>query len=262
MSPPVSPGPPGDDHLDPARAHAVAHSRVDFETVRRALAHARACAPCDRLLSEAAEEGTRLRAGHDPGVAPAAAPRPHASPSRRRRRRLPPGVVALATVATVAVVVATWIVTRPSPLKTGRTTLGLPGGPEIVRLRAPGEQDELPRLEHAIRLYEQGRHVEVTRLIEEPFVVPRLEPLRRLYRASALLELGRTADARETLEPLAAAPLPDPYDDWRDWALRAAADPADQAGADSILRALAARPGPLRAKARSLLEPPGTGSPP
>ena len=255
----MTPGPPVEgDHLDADTALEVAHGLLPLEATRRALDHARTCAECDRLLGEAAADHERFRARQartlaveSQSTATATPPAPIAG-----HRRFLPGAVAMAAAAAIAIVAAAWLLGRPGPSGPDFPTLGLPDSPEIVYLRAPGEQTELPELERAIDLYEQARYDEVATQLAEPYTTTRLEALRRLYRTSALLERGRLEEARETLEPLAGAPLPDPYADWRDWArLRLSADPADAARSDSVVRVLAGRAGPLQAKARAILEP-------
>ena len=72
-----------------------------------------------------------------------------------------------------------------------------------------------------------------------------IESLRRLYLASALLELGRPQQARAVLDEIGSAALPDPYDDWREWArLHTSPEVNDAGRADSVVRVLAGRPDP------------------
>jgi hypothetical protein len=239
-----------DPHFDSDTALEVVHGLRPKSEVAGALEHARACPACDRHLREAAGDRERYRARQAETLGAAG------SPAARRgsfRRRV--GLIGFGAVAAVLAVVATSLLLRtPAPTSSVSTQLRLPLASELVRLRTPGEETDLPRLEAAMALYDRGDFGLVATRLEQPFASSRLEPLRHLYRASALLELNRTSEASEELGPVAGVTLPSPYADWREWALlHLSANPADAARGDSTLRALATRPGPLQAPARAAL---------
>ena len=242
---------PLDAHFDEDFALEVVHGLRDMTEVMAAVEHARTCPACERKLGVAAGDRERLRARAGE-VLGAAAGAPSAVPGRSRRR--PGGLVPALAAAALLAIVATAVVLRRPPRTPIAPGLALPAPLEVVHLRTPDEPEDLPRLERAIEAYGRGEWRRTADLLETPFRTPRLDPMRRLYRASALLELGRSAEARELLEPIAHATLPEPYDAWRDWArLRTSATPGDAARADSLVRELAGRPGPLQAGARELL---------
>ncbi len=241
-------------HFDEDFALEVVHGLRDASEVAAAVEHARACAACERRLREAAGDRERLRARAG-ALLGAAAGAPSAVPGRSRRR---PGalVPALAAAAVLAIAASVVVLRRPprTPIAPG---LALPAPLEVVHLRTPDEPEDLPRLERAIEAYGRGEWRQAADLLETPFRTTRLDPMRRVYRASALLEMGRAAEARDLLAPIAHATLPQPYADWRDWArLRTSAMPGDAARADSLVRELAGRPGPLQAGAREMLPAP------
>lgn len=229
-------------HLDADTAIEVVHGLLDPAAEARALEHARACPDCDRHLRDAAGDRERFRARQAAVLG--------ARPARRPWRYL------LAGAAAVVAIAASLLVLRPpAPARTPSSLLGLPASSEVIRLRAPGEDRDLARLERALALYDRGEHADVAAELERPFGAPRLESLRLLYRASSLLELERTDEANAMLVALNRTNLPGPYSTWREWArLRVAGDPAAIARGDSMLRALAARPGPLQEQARRALE--------
>lgn len=239
-----------DPHIDADIAIEIVHGLRTPAEAARAIEHAHACPNCDRHLREAAADRERFRARQAGVLGTAARGAAAAGPPSRRVAR-----IGLAAAAAVLAVATTAILMRtPAPMQRPSPQLGLPPSSELVRLRAPGEESDLPRLEAAIALYDRGDYGLVAKRLETPFVAARFEPLRRLYRASALLELNRTEEAGEELAPIAAANLPAPYSDWRDWAvLRFSDHPADGARADSTLHVLANRPGPLRDRARAAL---------
>ena len=245
---------PLDSHFDEDFALEVVHGLRDASEVAAAVEHARTCAACERRLREAAGDRERLRARAGE-VLGAVAGAPSAVPAGGRRR--PGGLVPALAAAAVLAIVATVVVLRRPPRTPIAPGLALPAPFEVVHLRTPDEPEDLPRLERAIEAYGRGEWRQAADLLETPFRTPRLDPMRRLYRASALLELGRTAEAQGLLAPIAHATLPEPFADWRDWArLRTSPTPDDAARADSLVRELAGRPGPLQAGARELLSAP------
>ena len=239
-------------HYDEDFLLEVVHGLRDEREVANAVEHAHTCPQCDRQLRIAAADRERFRARAESVLAAPAIPEIGARPTGvRRQRKLG---IALAMAAAVAIVTSVVLLREPvthprSPL------LGLPAPLEIVHLRAREQTADLPRLEQAIARYGSGDWVTAARLLDTPFADTRLEPLRQLYLASALLELGRTDEARRVLEPVATTPLPEPYADWREWARwRTSSEAMDAGRADSVVRALAGRPGPLQGKAQALLE--------
>ncbi len=257
------PGAPN-GHYDEDFLLEVVHGlRADHE-VANAVEHAHTCPQCDRQLRIAAADRERFRARAESVLAAPAIPVQSGGvrPAWARRRGLLG--IALATAAAVAIVSSIVLLREPAP-RAKPALLGLPAPLEIVHLRAREQTADLPRLEDAIARYGSGNWSAAARLLDTPFEDARLEPLRRLYLASALLELGRNDEARSVLTPIATKALPEPYADWREWArLRTSPEALDAGRADSVVRALAGRPGPLQGKAQALLEastdPPAQGS--
>jgi hypothetical protein len=255
---------PLDAHLDEDFVLEIVHGLRTAAEVAAAVEHARTCPSCDRMLRLLAGDRERLRARAATALATGATAdagtRRAGAGLLRRRGAL---VSVLAAAAAIAIVTGVVLMREPAP-RPNAPSLALPAPLEIVHLRTPEEQDDLPRLERAIAAYRRADWRQAATLLEKPFAAARLEPLRRLYRASALLELGRTDEARVVLEPVARTSLPEPYAEWREWArLHNSGEPGSEARADSLVRALADRPGPLQKNARALLEAtaasPGSG---
>ncbi len=241
-------------HYDEDFLLEVVHGLRAKHEIASAVEHAHTCWQCDQGLRIAAADRERFRARAESVLAAVAIPAPMASarPARAHRR----GMLGIALATAAAVAIVTGIVLLREPVTRPKTALlGLPAPLEIVHLRAREEAADLPRLEQAIEHYGRGDWRETTRLLETPFADPRFEPLRRLYLASALLELGRNDEARAVLDQIGSKPLPEPYADWRDWARwRTSPEAMDAGRADSVVRALAGRPGPLQGKAQALLD--------
>jgi hypothetical protein len=179
---------------------------------------------------------------------------PAEPPGRRPGRNRMAG----AAIAAIVFAITTIVLLRSPAFRSDESLLRLPdetGGPP-----APGEDGQ--RFERALTRYKHEDDAGAARQLEAPFASPPLEPLRRLYRASALLALGRRDAAATVLDSVPAdTPLPGPYADWRAWAeLHLSSDPGALARRDSLVRALAERPGPLQDEARAVLA--ATGHPP
>ena len=228
-------------HFDADTALELAHGLLPAEAARHALEHARACPSCDELLRLAAGDRERFRAR----AAEILAER------RSTGRRSFATAAAAAAVLMVAAVAGLLFLRAPTPASRAGV-LRLPVPREIVELRAPGENEARARLEEALAAQERGDDALAAALLERPFDSLRFEPMRRLYRANALLALGRDDAASALLDTLAAARLPGPEADWHAWA-RAHVG-GETAREDSIVRALAARPHPLQAEAKAWLE--------
>ena|SRR5688572_15357613 len=173
---------------------------------------------------------------------------PAEPPGRRPGRNRMAG----AAIAAIVFAITTIVLLRSPAFHNDESLLRLPDqgleGPP-----APGEDGQ--RFERALTRYKHEDDIGAARQLETPFASPRLEPLRRLYRASALLALGRRDAAAAVLDSVPAdPPLPGPYADWRAWAmLHLSSDPGAPARRDSLVQALAERPGPLQDKARAVL---------
>ena len=243
-----------DIHFDEETALELAHGVLPPGEGEVLLAHARECAACDRLLVAAAAERERFRARQDAVFAstPATVNAAEDVPTRRPGRNRMLGAAAAAILFGVA---ATLLLRNPFVSPPDPHVLGLPERPDLVRLRSSTEEADLTRLEEAIARYEQGDFARSARILATPFATARFESLRHLYRASALLALGRDDAARAVLDSTGTTPLPEAYEDWRAWARFHVSDaPEAEAQRDSVVRALAAREGPLQAKAQAVLD--------
>lgn len=238
-------------HFDAETALELAHGLLTDEEAERLLVHARGCRRCDRILLEAAADRHRFRSRREvlleEGLTPVA--------SRRSGRvRLIGAMLAAAALLVVAIVALRNPAASPDP-----SLLGLPDRPDLVRLRAPDEESDLARLEEAIAHYESGKQERTAQLLRIPFSSARFESLRHLYRSSALLAVGKEDAARASLDSAETRALPVAYREWHTWAeLHLSSDPGARSQRDSLVRALAARPGPLQAKASALLAADGS----
>jgi hypothetical protein len=198
------------------------------------LRHLEACPACEARFREICRDAelARLR-----------------GPATRRRVRLPWWGAAAAAVLLVAVLAFVW--NRPSAPEPA--DYWLPLGADTVGLRTSAADPD-PVLEAATRAYRRRDAAEVVALLRGKQIPSTHDPL-KIALASALVKTGRPAEARTLLDALEIATIPQPDRDRARW-IRCAAllGEGKTAEAREALQALAARPGEFADAARRRLE--------
>jgi len=244
-------------HLDPDRCIDLVHGLVIGEERDRIVAHLLICPLCER----------RLRDGYVARqVARAALPEVFAELERERARRraAPPAPVSREAVRTsrswlrwtgVAVAAAAVLLVvfwpRQAPVSLAPDLRLLPVLASADDLRGPAG---LPaEFQAALQSYQRREFALAIERLRGLAIAPALQPARDLFLGSALAWAGRPADAIAPLESALAATIPEPWEDEGRWTLLCAYDRIGAtARADSLLVILAATPGEIGARARSL----------
>ena len=224
---------------------------LSWAEVRDLVAHAHECGECeDRMRSAlASHETARARLEGWLGRVPRAVRARPAVPGAGSLRRWGTWAAAAALV----LVSVLWILPRNEPRDgtPGPRAELLPGIASVERTRArsqaPGGSDEWLGL----AAYERREFSIAVEQLSAAVSDPGLHRMRRVYLASALLEIKAPARALVALQEVPATQLPEPWRSESDWMRFVAwTRTGARARADSILRQLCVGEGPVQGRAR------------
>ena len=229
-------------HISEDRLTDMALKLLDAAESDRALTHLRACAECENRFRDLSHEAELLRL------------RPHRTQRDTAvlpRARRPAVFWAGAAAAAVLLLVVFALARRQAG---DALDYWLPVDAESVVFRSAGPAGGDARLSEAIDAYRRRDTSRVVRLLQQRPIPDGYEPL-SLVLASALVWERRHAEARGVLDELEIDTLPLPARDRASWILLTALwREKDRAGAETMLRDLASRPGEFSERARLQLE--------
>lgn len=251
--------PPDAQHISKDALVDLVNGYLEDEARARLLAHAAQCAVCESRLREAV-------AVHERGAAAAPVRATRAAsqtvvsvlPVAQRRR----ATVLRWAAAAAVVAVGVWFVSDHTTTRTSiapRAQIAwLPSAPTPGGVRRGGSDDDLARLDAGIAAYDRRELARADSLLTQPFEYGSVEWVRRLYRANALVALGRPAEAvravvTDTDDERQADVIPEPWRGELQWTLMVALSQTGQhARADSLAVLLLQRDDAIGARARQL----------
>jgi len=249
-------------HSTPA-SHPDADTWLDFlhgllepAEQERVLGHLETCGTCE-------DEFRRTAASHARGRAAvsrlgAAAPPPRALKTRGTMRRFPAWrLTAAAAILALAVGIPVSRRTseRAAPVLEPAPKLPAPKLRGAIRGLVSTAADS--GVVRGIEAYNQGDLARARELLL-PDTDGLMEPARRLYLGTVLLELGDATGARDVLQTLDYERIPEPWKSESRWTLaRALGNAGNRTASDSLLRVLASEEGEVAERARRALRPAG-----
>ncbi len=208
---------------------------------RRALDHARDCAPCGERLRAFAATHERLR-GRE-------IPRSLRRPAQRR--------LLLAAAAAVIVVAGGTLLFLPPRGTPPVAPVSLPVPDPSILTRTLSDSLDDGSIARGLEAYARGDHAEARRTLAAARATGPLEQVRLLYLAGSRLEEGDARGAIRDLRRVDRSLVPEPWRGELDWSLAVAlASVGEHASAESLRQGLADRPDEIGERARRGWAPP------
>lgn len=207
-------------HVDDDFLLDLANGLIADDVSETRVLHLRECPSCDDRFREQVRLRERVRAAGVPSSS-MSSPTPEAGEARAARWS---GTWRAATLAATLAAAAVLVLVVLVPFFRKSATpdvpdYWLPLDRGEVSLRSSSPSDPVSELRLALQTYAGGDAAGALDRLDRANVPESYRSLRDLFRASSLLLLGRSAQARETLEQMPIWGMPEPWRDRANWLL-------------------------------------------